>query len=161
MQAEAIQAAAPVSGVKADSLSALVDRRRHLAASMEQTKLWLNEIDAEILKRIDVNGIYDRLDKSYGEVTEYIDGHKFKVKIAKTVKWDSDALLSAAKKLPWELVSKVFDIEFSMGEKKYHALETQALGNDEAASLLTEVQSARTVKFADAKLVSVGGADGS
>lgn len=145
--------------LKAADMSVLVGKRKDLIDSLALLKGWLEDIDEEIAKRIDIPSIFDRHDKSYGEITEEIGGRRFKVKITKNVKWNSDGLLSVAKTMPWEMASNLFDIDFSMGEKKYSSLRAHAAVNEEAASVLKEVDAARTVRFAEPKLVSVEDAD--
>lgn len=142
----------PPSGA---TLAQLVDGRKRALADMQKLKNLLAYIDEQIAKKVDLVKIFDDADKTYGEVTQTVDGFKVKAEISKTVKWDSDLLVAAARNLPWAEANNLFDIEFSMGEKKYQELAVKASNDPASKALMDAVNAARTLKFGPPKIKSI------
>jgi len=83
--------------------------------------------------------------KQDGEMTRDVDGEKLTFAIKAKVKWDSKALQDIASNLPQDTVFKIFKIEFSVPERTFKALTDDAL--------ITQLTTARTVEYAQPKIV--------
>ena len=116
-------------------------------AIIESAKEKMDGIQAELRRRYEpvLRDALAQQDKQYGQHTFESDGVKLTAEVKATVKWDSDKLEKIAANLPWETVSRVFKIEFSVPEKNFKTI------ND--SSLVDKLVEARTVKYSDAKVI--------
>lgn len=137
------------------TLGQLVDARRQALAEMQKIKNLLTYIDEQIAAKIDLVKLFDDADKTYGDITATIDGFKVKAEISKTVSWDSDKLVAAARGLPWSEVNQIFDVKFGMAEKKYSELAVRASSDPASKALMMAVNDARTLKFGAPKIKSI------
>lgn len=140
------------SKTKAATLADLSVSELREAAITQQTiidsaKEKMDAIQAELRNRFEpvLREALAQQDKQYGQHTFDADGVKLTAEVKATVKWDSAALEKIASNLPWETVSRVFKIEFSVPEKNFKAINDQAL--------LDKLVDARTVKYSDAKVI--------
>lgn len=136
-------------------LNYLFTQRAKFIEFLETTKKSLAEIDEHIAHAINAQQIFDDADKTAGEITTKVQGFKIKLKIDKRVTWDSAGLLDVAKTMPWAEATKLFKIQFSMGEREYGALGVKAGIDDTAMSVLAKVNEAREVRFSEPKIVSI------
>lgn len=91
--------------------------------------------------------------KTHGSITLPLqDGLAAKADVRQTVDWDSDKLMEIAKTMPWDRVTAMFKIKFSISETVYKGL---AAASPETRKAVDE---ARTVKFSEPsiKLVREG-----
>lgn len=110
---------------------------------------WLATVQMEVDRRLydSAKAAFQQADKDSGTLTLAVQGGvAAKVDISKTVKWDSAALLTLSKGMPWERVQSLFKIEFSIPENTYKALR------DLDPALADKVDEARTVRFGEPKI---------
>ena len=118
----------------------------NLKASQNTIKARMAAIDAELVRRTgDTFAAQFREEgKQSGDITALAHGMKLKASISKKVEWNSDMLLAAAGKMPWEKAQQIFKFELSVPEKIYTALTDDALK--------AELSPARTVKYGELKV---------
>jgi hypothetical protein len=129
------------------SVSELRDAAVTQQTIIDSAKEKMDAIQAELRNRFEpvLRDALAQQDKQYGQHTFDADGVKLTAEVKATVKWDSVALEKIAANLPWETVSRVFKIEFSVPEKNFKVISDQAL--------LGKLVEARTVKYSDAKVI--------
>jgi len=104
------------------------------------------EVERELLSRLGAS-FSDQLAKSgrqHGDLTDELDGVKLTYSVKNKVDWDQDALKKIAATMPWNMVERVFKIEFGVPEKTFKALVDQ--------SLIDNLTLARTVKYSEPKI---------
>lgn len=106
----------------------------------------VEKINAELLARYEekFKEEFERAGKSEGELTRKFDGVSITMAVKPKIKWDNKKLENVAANLPWEVVSNLFKIEFSITETKYKAIIDPALKN--------AVTDARTVEHTAPKI---------
>lgn len=137
------------------SLQELYKKRRHVLTEIESYKSLLSQVDEAISRQLNVPLLYKNAGKLSGDMTTQVGNLKFKTKIDKRVKWNSDSLFSVARTMPWERVTELFKLEFSMGERVYNDLSSAAGTDPEARRILEGVTDAREVVYGEPKIVSV------
>lgn len=110
-------------------------------------KATLDSINAELLGRYGERFTAELAlaGKQEGEVSREIDGVKMTFAIKPKVKWDGKKLEAIASTLPWNVVTKVFKIEFTVPEKTFKAMTDDGL--------LSKLNDARTVEYSEPKVV--------
>lgn len=109
----------------------------------------LKAIQAEMNERFSASIIRNLADqdKQSGTVNLPLqDGMSAKGVVSKKVDWDSVRLLSIAQSMPWEKVTKLFKIEFSVPEKVYEGI---AIADED---LKKRLDTARTVTYPAPKI---------
>lgn len=107
-------------------------------------------LETELAKRMEPHVTAARAaapDKQHGTFNAAVTNTvSAKIEVKKTVDWDSAKLMAVAQTLPWERVSAIFKIEFSVSEKIYEGLQAAA------PELAKQIESARTVKYGAPKV---------
>lgn len=107
----------------------------------------IEAVEAELLSRVG-SEFAEQLAKSgrqHGDITdETNDGIKLTYSVKSKVEWDQDAMKAIAASMPWNMVERVFKIEFAVPERTFKALTDQ--------SLIDKLTEARTVKYSEPKV---------
>lgn len=112
-------------------------------------RAWLATVQMEVDRRLydSVKEAFRQAGRDNGSLSMPVQGGIVaKVDISKTVKWDSQALLTLSKGMPWDRVQSLFKIDFSIPENTYKALR------DLDPALADKVDEARTVRFSEPKI---------
>ncbi|CAB4120998.1 hypothetical protein UFOVP4_56 [uncultured Caudovirales phage] len=112
-------------------------------------KAWFSRVQRELSDRLEgsVKNELAALDKATGTVNIPLQGGMIaKGIIDKKVEWDNDKLMAIAWAMPWERVTKIFKITFSVPERVYDGIRAA----DEA--LAAKLDTARTIKVGDPKI---------
>lgn len=108
-----------------------------------------NAVRAELVRRFGQSAVQSlaQKDKTHGSVTlDLQDRFRIKGDVKQEVKWDSAALMAIAKTLPWERVTQLFKIDFSMSETVYKGIAAAA------PELRERIDAARTTKIKEPSL---------
>lgn len=146
MTADASVSRAEAFGMPDEKLAAAIIEGRGLLSDLKQT---LSIFEDELSKRQTNNAkaVLDGEGKQYGTTTFTFGKLKLKAEAKKSVSWDSDKLKAIAGSLPWPVVERMFDIEFSIPERVYSGIVDQ--------ELLDKIDAARTTKYGDMKVTLV------
>jgi hypothetical protein len=106
----------------------------------------VEQINAELLSRYEkgFKEEFERAGKTEGELTRKFDGISITMAIKPKIKWDNKKLENVAANLPWETVSNLFKIEFSITETKYKSISDPKLKD--------AIMDARTVEHTAPKI---------
>ena len=134
--------------------AALMDIIAEAKEELESQKAWIATIQDEIDVRLapSVAAAIREAGKQHGTINLPIQGGLIaKGEISKKVEWDSAKLIEIAQTMPWERVSAVFNIKFSVSEKTWDGIV--AVGGP----LADKIKAARTVKYSAPKVTIVEG----
>lgn len=111
-------------------------------------------IDAQLAEIIKPEEYLEQAGKmaTGGSTTVIKDGAKFSLEASKEIKWDSKKLQSLAANMPWNVVSTLFKITFSVPEALYKQLPAMVHAGSFPEELLKEIDVARTVSIGEAKI---------
>lgn len=126
------------------SLSDLLQLQDGYASGVESLKARLQTVKDELARRYaeSAKQALAQRDKEHGSGTLPLqDGFAVKFKVDREVKWDSDALMAVAQTLPWERVTALFKIAFSMPEDIYKGVSALS------PELRAKIDAARTTKI--------------
>ena len=134
--------------------AALMDIIAEAKDELESQKAWIATIQDEIDVRLapSVAAAIREAGKQHGTINLPIQGGLIaKGEISKSVVWDSAKLIEIAQTMPWERVSAVFNIKFSVSEKTWDGIV--AVGGP----LADKIKAARTVKYSAPKVTITEG----
>lgn len=140
-----------ISGeIKVQSLQELHDARESVNQQIQQLKTKLSEIDGAIVHR--TKGLVEQMFTLAGKQSGTVkvagdDGMVINGEIPKKVEWDTAKLMAVAETMSAEEALEIFDIKFSVPEKKFTSLAGRV---DPAAH--QAILDARTVKYGDMKI---------
>jgi hypothetical protein len=124
-------------------LRELHDQNKNL---IDSAKAFNAEIESELLDRYGKSLAAELSDsgRQHGDVTGEIDGVKVTYSVKNKVEWDQDSMKAIAGSMPWNMVERIFKIEFAVAERTFKALTDQ--------SLIDKLNDARTVKYSEPKI---------
>ena len=132
-----------MSDIQSLSMEDLFAWRKKYEDERRQRKDWVDQIDAELDRRLNAD-LSARLSDGYGQKSFEKDGIKITGKIPRTVSWDSDKLKAAGIQMGPDLADTLLSVKITAKEKEIEAARKLGVLSD---GHMQAIEAAKTVKI--------------